>query len=1105
MSQEAVTTREEIVSPLALEKELDEFEKKQEEILEVLEILAPENGDKEKYKEEQFTKLFDDAQKVFHIDGQVIIKPELVIEKAKEMLLSRLHSLVEDVKNSERYITDESKSFLLRRARLALLKENDPIWSENWTIEEGSHPNLRDFFHTLNFHLKNERKLNKGELEIITSLGYAEKLIKGHEGLEGYGNFSKVEAIPESLFIQACTLSDIPYVIYQKMLEHSLDNKQKYSEKAFHALVTVRPEYCLKYFKVFSGVDVHDAIDLEILHQLKHYGSTHMYTENIIEMVNSENDSSLLKYITQHAKIEHESYKVIKDIDPELGLVIDNFQLLPIYFDEEDRLFTEVLINEKLTPKYKIEITDAKDLIEKGYLSLFVGNYSKHDFVDYFFVKERKWIMTEAKKYNQEHLIISWMNIEEKQEYAWKLIHDNKISELFLILKEGSFLGGLDQDIFDKLPDNLDLIKVLHCFSHLNQETYTHLSKRYKEKDLYRYFSNLDLSIFERLLNEDAFDDWAILKSAPEYFDLADTIYPTLLREADRIRRFEVIDFYVKNFKDSTEKERFLIRVLINESQTYSEDPDFTIFYVRKFQNTPEKIERDKFKERMDDAVVSLSRNIPLEGFDKEEYKLFCREVYPERNYNSYKFLDEYKDRSEDLDPYKFDKNGYEMKLDGILGYKILEGQTSNEDLLKEYSTRIESIGRLANKSALAEFLKDKNPGQKTKTLEGQIIEYLRNWGYTKDTMNVVLAYQLSGDYEQFVGGSRDRVENSEDEITKQYVMLDELLDRYGDRMKETLKGLKEGIEKSEEDKKQLSENSYIDSIGKIEEKSMKVKSDFEKIPKDKRKDEAFRKKIESTWRTTFQSEGTIQEGATEFAQNFSLSDLEAGNFAELWNSRVQDFFKKLDPGVNLIEVEKLQVQIYQELQKEASKYEEIKEVETEKKGGEEKKSSKLRTIKGYFSKNRENAHARMVGDICLAQDPKMLEDKNYFEFVLFDEERTKCMGTTMLKVLEEPDGKKYLLYCPNPSVGLVSEVSAKKLYKSMTDRVIAFARGNNFDGVVLNKTHGRSTNRAGLFQGALDQSVLKENGAEIVLNLSQIHKLSSYEYKDDLRFVYRK
>jgi hypothetical protein len=556
-----------------------------------------------------------------------------------------------------------------------------------------------------------------------------------------------------------------------------------------------------------------------------------------------------------------------------------------------------------------------------------------------------------------------------------------------------------------------------------------------------------------------------------------------LPRTAESVKRFEVV---------------------LDELNKFADDDRFVELYISKTKELNEA-ERRVYFGHLQLNAENIAHNTSIDSEKIDEYEMSVRMVYPQRNYNTYKFINEYKDRSEDLDPYKFDKNGYAMKLDGILGYKILEGQTSNEDLLKEYSTRIESIGRLANKSALAEFLKDKNPGQKTKTLEGQIIEYLRNWGYTKDTMNVVLAYQLSGDYEQFVGGSRDRVESSEDEITKQYVMLDELLDRYGDRMKETLKGLKEGIEKSEEDKKQLSENSYIDSISKIEEKGTKVKTDFEKIPKDMRRDKAFRKKIESTWRTTFQSEGTIQEGATEFAQNFSLSDLEAENFTELWNSRVQDFFKKLDPGVNLIEVEKLQVQIYQELQKEANKYEEIKEVETEKKGGVEKKSSKERTIKGYFSKNKENAHARMVGDICLAGDPKMLEDKNYFEFVLFDEERTKCMGTTMLKVLEEPDGKKYLLYCPNPSVGLVSEVSAKKLYKTMTDRVIAFARGNNFDGVVLNKTHGRSTNRAGLFQGALDQSVLKENGTEVVLNLSQIYKLSSYAYKDDLRYVYRK
>ena len=112
-----------------------------------------------------------------------------------------------------------------------------------------------------------------------------------------------------------------------------------------------------------------------------------------------------------------------------------------------------------------------------------------------------------------------------------------------------------------------------------------------------------------------------------------------------------------------------------------------------------------------------------------------------------------------------------------------------------------------------------------------------------------------------------------------------------------------------------------------------------------------------------------------------------------------------------------------------------------------------------------------------------------------------------MLLNMEEPDGKKYLLYAPNPSVGLVSEVSAKKLYQTITRQITQFAQENNFDGILLNKTHGHATNRAGLFQQTLEQSCLKDGtGKELSMNLKEEHVLSGgYKYKENLQAVWLK
>ena len=132
-----------------------------------------------------------------------------------------------------------------------------------------------------------------------------------------------------------------------------------------------------------------------------------------------------------------------------------------------------------------------------------------------------------------------------------------------------------------------------------------------------------------------------------------------------------------------------------------------------------------------------------------------------------------------------------------------------------------------------------------------------------------------------------------------------------------------------------------------------------------------------------------------------------------------------------------------------------------------------------------------MVGDICIGTDPKMLENPHYFEYILFDEERTKCVGTVMLMEIKEEDGKKYLLYCPNPSVDLVSQVSAMKLYEKITERIKKFTKDNGYDAIILDKTHGKSTNRSGLFLTALQKSLLKnETGEEKTYHLSKEYTL---------------
>lgn len=499
--------------------------------------------------------------------------------------------------------------------------------------------------------------------------------------------------------------------------------------------------------------------------------------------------------------------------------------------------------------------------------------------------------------------------------------------------------------------------------------------------------------------------------------------------------------------------------------------------------------------------VELLPHNKSCSVEDQYLYTIALKGVYPPRNYNTYKHLNEYKDRSSDIEEYKFEREGYEMRLSGVVGYRIKEGLERDSEVLENYQSRIQKVQELAqSEEGLGSFIKENFPESKAETLEGKVLEYVQQHRNDAQSLDLLLAYQLQGHYDQFVGGSRDRTEAHEQIEGKEYVMLSELSERYGDLMKETLKELSGKISGTE-DERLFGKDSAKD-IERGEKLGEKILEDLSRIPRERLSTETIQKKVATSIVKAFQGFPAVKEAARAFAQEFTVDNFNA--FSGVFSGRIRDFISEGSSQVDIRSVEELRQKTYADIKQELDKYEEIKEVDDERKG--EVKMSKERLIKGYFSKNRENAHARMVGDICLAADPTMLENRNYFEFVMFDEERKKCVGTVMLLRMEEPDGKKFLLYCPNPSVDLVSQVSAEKLYKLITSQVISFAQENNFDGVVFNKQHGQATNRSGLFQAALEKSVLRREGNELLVNLQNEHVLSGgYKYQAGLNAVWLK
>ncbi len=617
------------------------------------------------------------------------------------------------------------------------------------------------------------------------------------------------------------------------------------------------------------------------------------------------------------------------------------------------------------------------------------------------------------------------------------------------------------------------------------------------------FFHDLDETSFLYLL-KNKFQNWNEIENSLSHFSLsADCLSGGMMKDIKEITDSSELRFYyMKNFFNADQEKRKMILKLIGEVSPLGYPFDLTKLYIEKFSNSGSEIERKEFITKYREQIDDVSKNKKIECSDPEEYKLICEAVYPRRNYNTYEYIDKYKDRSEDLATYSFEKEGYPMRLSGVVGYKIKDGFEKNEKLLLKYQQRIKEIEELAkSKTNILDFINKNFVDTKSKTLEGKIIEYVRENYENQSAIDILLAYQLYGQYNQFIRESADRTDMYEKIEGKEYVMLSELSERYGDLMKETLKGIAKKVSESED--KDLFLKNISGDVEKAKKLSVKIYNELLQIPEDKLTTETIQKKVAKSIQNTFQQNTSIKNVSENFSANFTKENF--SSFESIFESHTKDIFQEVnnETTVNIQKIEILRQKTYEEIKNELEKYEEIKEVDEERKG--ETKMSKERLIKGYFSKNRENAHARMVGDICIASNPEMLENKDYFDFVLFDENRKKCVGTCMLLNMQEPKGKKYLLYCPNPSVDLVSQVSAEKLYKLITAKIIDFAQKNNFEGILLDKRHGHATNRSGLFQTTLEKSVLYDNEEnEIILNLENKHQLSNnYVYQEKLNVVW--
>lgn len=524
--------------------------------------------------------------------------------------------------------------------------------------------------------------------------------------------------------------------------------------------------------------------------------------------------------------------------------------------------------------------------------------------------------------------------------------------------------------------------------------------------------------------------------------------------------------------------------------------------------------------------------------------------VYPQSNYSAYEENEKLPDYNEHLKKNKFDENGYRMKMTGALGYERTNPE--KPELLESYRQRMQSIREIAsnpenvyknieqllNKAQISSLSKNKNPLEYGADLlqlimdnENRKQKKLTPAFTDQELADLAIAYHLRGQVEEFYHGTADQLSESGDQQTKDYIQWDALSRLYVEDGKQTLTTLCEELKKDEYGKKiltQLAEkyrSPNIPSETKLKEKLQPVmkdlKSILQKAPDVSKHRDIVMKRLDNSIVSFCQGiiksfDDETRAKAINLIKQFVHDRLVpiSGDYLENLDKPlyIQELRKIIDEfSFNPLQsVEKILTPDAATIQQEVGSYKVKMETDTTEEGKTVRKQATERNIIGYFSKTAEASNARGAARICIAGDTKMWENKNYFEFVMFNEDTKKCEGTVMLLNIEEGN-KKYLLYCPNPSEHLISQVSFENCYKKITKIITDFAKENNYDGIVIGSpVAGRCSNRTGGFAHSVENARLKDKTGQLIeLKLKQSYHLGGgYNYggeKDLLHLIWKK
>lgn len=522
-------------------------------------------------------------------------------------------------------------------------------------------------------------------------------------------------------------------------------------------------------------------------------------------------------------------------------------------------------------------------------------------------------------------------------------------------------------------------------------------------------------------------------------------------------------------------------------------------------------------------------------------YQWMVQYVFPKGNYSNYETNAACGDKTNHLAKYTYDKAGYVDEINGVSGYKVKDNATEDSVLLTEYSSRVQRIrGFVASRgpdnaalqkafsekvaSMCGQGLHEAFASMKGLTLQEQLAALLltqilkRSEDTTYPRSSAVLdllveyKYAFCEDLEAYVQRSADTATRYPDEVSKRAFLWNEFSAIYGENVKHVLRNEIMGKLEGREQNRILHAAAAVlnHTSAKPKVVSEKTKSGYRNIFANFRAT-SLRRKIFNEFGNHVKFSDDNQKRAYIEAIDQMLTD----NADAAQNE--ERFFTEVYPGLVAIcdqyraNIPALMEEQYlydiNRVQGEVSKYEELIETEAKEKrlGGPKDtlvaKKPKMRSIRQFFTKTRETANARMGSYLCISADPEMWKNEDYLELVMQDEETNECVGLTMLLNIENKNGKKYLWMGPNPFEGFLSKVSSRQCFAMQYQRVVEFAKANNFDGVVVPSEDGQilgaCTNRGGDFPDHIKSARLRDKTGKLkIVKFDKSHQLGgTYAY----------